>query len=91
MVHLTPLPAGGIGAADVDVPAAIPATEAERTALEFLGPTLPDEIARGIAEGERPCTLGYGCDGFRACAPAWVRRQQCGPKPAQPLAASAPP
>jgi hypothetical protein len=27
MVHLTPLPAGGIGGADVDVPAAVPATE----------------------------------------------------------------
>jgi exonuclease-1 len=54
MVHLTPLPAGGIGAADVDVPAAVPATEADRAALDFLGPMLPDDIARGIAAG------GYG-------------------------------
>jgi hypothetical protein len=52
MVHLTPLPAGGIGAADVDVPAAIPSTEEERAALDFLGPLLPDDVAGGIASGE---------------------------------------
>lgn len=51
MVHLTPLPAGGIGAADVDVPAAVPEDEGERTALGFLGPALPDDVARGIAAG----------------------------------------
>jgi exonuclease-1 len=51
MVHLTPLPGGGIGGADVEVPEAVPASEEERAALEFLGPLLPDDVARGIAEG----------------------------------------
>lgn len=68
MVHLTPLPAGGIGAADVDVPAAIPATDDERAALEFLGPQLADDVARGIAAGD--CSV---CARKRACMRACVR------------------
>ena len=51
MVHLTPIPVGGIGAADVDVPSAIPATDEERAALDFLGSLLPVDVACGIADG----------------------------------------
>lgn len=52
--HLAPLPAGGIGAADVDVPAALKQLEQEQQQqqLDFLGPELPQDIAQGIAEGE---------------------------------------
>ncbi|GMH41851.1 hypothetical protein BSKO_09761 [Bryopsis sp. KO-2023] len=50
LVHLTPLPEGGIGSADVDVIEAIP-TGDELTALTFLGPDIPKEEAREIATG----------------------------------------
>lgn len=50
MVHLNPLPAGGLGGADVDVLAALPEGE-QLQALDFLGPRLPDHVAAGIAAG----------------------------------------
>lgn len=54
LVHLAPLPGGGIGAADVDVPAAVTQLEQQQQELklDFLGPLLPPEVAQGIAEGE---------------------------------------
>jgi hypothetical protein len=53
MIHLAPLPGGGIGAADVDVPAAVTQLEQQQQdqKLDFLGPLLSPEVARGIAEG----------------------------------------
>jgi hypothetical protein len=53
LIHLAPLPGGGIGAADVDVPAAVSQLEQQQQdqKLDFLGPLLPPEVARGIAEG----------------------------------------
>ncbi len=48
--HVRPLPRGGIGAADVDVLAAVP-LGAEAHELGFLGPALPDAVACGIARG----------------------------------------
>ena len=53
LVHLAPLPGGGIGAADVDVPAAVTQLEQQQQdqALDFLGPLLSPEVAQGIAEG----------------------------------------
>lgn len=53
LVHLAPLPGGGIGAADVDVPVALQQLEQEQQheRLDFLGPPLDAEVARGIAEG----------------------------------------
>lgn len=53
LVHLAPLPGGGIGAADVDVPAALQLLEEQQQLqrLDFLGPLLSSEVARGIAEG----------------------------------------
>ena len=52
LVHVRPLPPGGIGAADVDVMSAIPQGDDALT-LVFLGPMLEDSIAQGIADGER--------------------------------------
>jgi hypothetical protein len=53
MIHLAPLPGGGIGSADVEVPAAVVQLEQQQQdqKLDFLGPLLPPEVARGIAEG----------------------------------------
>lgn len=51
MVHLTPLPEGGLGATDVDVVDAIPSKDEEKS-LAFLGPNLSDEEANQIADGE---------------------------------------
>eukprot|EP00877_Chromochloris_zofingiensis_P012930 jgi/Chrzof1/7891/Cz02g40060.t1 len=51
LVHLSPLPAGGIGAADVDVVSAIPTNLEDLRALPFLGPLMDDAIAQGIAKG----------------------------------------
>ena len=48
MVHLRPLPPGGLGARDVDVMSAVPLPD---DPLDFLGPMLEDSIARGIAAG----------------------------------------
>lgn len=55
LIHLAPLPGGGIGAADVDVPAAVVQLEKQQQdqRLDFLGPVLPPEVAQGIAEGAR--------------------------------------
>lgn len=53
MIHLAPLPGGGIASADVEVPAAVVQLEQQQQdqKLDFLGPMLPPEVARGIAEG----------------------------------------
>jgi exonuclease-1 len=72
MVHLNPLPSGGIAAADVDVLAAVPEGE-ELQALSFLGPQLEADVARGIAAGAsrgapslaRHCA---GCDAPGHCS-----------------------
>jgi exonuclease-1 len=50
MVHVRPLPPGGIGAAGVHVTSAVP-READEHGLDFLGPMLDDALAQGIAEG----------------------------------------
>jgi hypothetical protein len=58
-VHLAPLPAGGLGSADVDVPEALShlTAQQQQQRLDFLGPDLPADVARGIAEGEQAvCT-----------------------------------
>ena len=49
VVHLRPLPPGGLGAHDVDVISAVPASAEDP--LDFLGPMLEDTIAVGIAKG----------------------------------------
>lgn len=53
LIHLAPLPGGGIGTADVDIPAAVTQLEQQQQdqKLDFLGPMLPPDVARGIAEG----------------------------------------
>ena len=48
VVHLRPLPPGGLGARDVDVMSAVPHGE---DPLDFLGPMMEDGVARGIAAG----------------------------------------
>eukprot|EP00798_Chlamydomonas_sp_ICE-L_P004961 gene4961-34741_t len=53
IVHLQPLPPGGIGAADVEYPAAVPEGD-ESEALSFLGPMLDNELAASIAKGIAP-------------------------------------
>jgi exonuclease-1 len=77
LVHLEPLPPGGLGGQDVDVPAALPpalrgaaaaAGQQEGAAgedpLSFLGPALSSEVATGIAKGEGGRGLGGpGCRG----------------------------
>ncbi|GAX72975.1 hypothetical protein CEUSTIGMA_g428.t1 [Chlamydomonas eustigma] len=50
VVHVRPLPPGGIAAMNVDVMSAIPEGEEEQS-LEFLGPPIPALVAQGIAEG----------------------------------------
>jgi hypothetical protein len=52
---LAPLPAGGLGSADVDVPEALShlAAQQQQQRLDFLGPYLPADVARGIAEGRQ--------------------------------------
>lgn len=50
MLHLTPLPEGGIGSSDVDVIDALPLKDDEQS-LAFLGPDVPDEEANQIAVG----------------------------------------
>lgn len=62
MVHAQPLPQGGIGAADVHIMSAVPPGE-EALALDFLGPLLDNDVARGIAEGElNTCRRPSICD-----------------------------
>jgi hypothetical protein len=63
LIHLAPLPGGGIGAADVDVPAAVAQLHQQQQdqKLDFLGPMLPPEVARGIAEGARRLRPHAGC------------------------------
>jgi hypothetical protein len=53
LVHLSPLPAGGIGSADVAVLEAVQHLEQQQqlVMLDFLGPSLPADIAKGIAQG----------------------------------------
>jgi hypothetical protein len=53
LVYLAPLPGGGIGGGDVDVPAALQQLEQQeqQQRLDFLGPELAADVARGIAEG----------------------------------------
>ncbi|KAF6251552.1 PIN domain-like protein [Scenedesmus sp. NREL 46B-D3] len=53
LVHLVPLPHGGLGSADVDVPQALThlAAQQQQQRLDFLGPDLPAAVACGIAEG----------------------------------------
>ena len=69
LVHVRPLPPGGLGAMDVDVMSAVPQGDAAQ-ALDFLGPMLEDHIAQGIAEGRlvrglfasfRLHSAQYGC------------------------------
>ena len=48
LVHLNPLPAGGLANDVAQLP---PATQLDPENLEFLGPALPDDIAAGIAAG----------------------------------------
>lgn len=50
MVHLQPLPDGGLAAAAAQLPAAV--TQLDPNELDFLGPLLPDAVVRGIASGE---------------------------------------
>lgn len=50
LVHVQPLPPGGLGAANVDVMSAIPEGE-EASTLDFLGPPLDPAVAQGIALG----------------------------------------
>ncbi|KAG1668814.1 hypothetical protein FOA52_004908 [Chlamydomonas sp. UWO 241] len=50
IVHVQPLPQGGIGAADVHVMSAVPAGE-DATTLDFLGPMMDSDLAQGIATG----------------------------------------
>jgi hypothetical protein len=50
IVHVQPLPPGGIGAADVHVASAVPAGE-DATTLDFLGPMMDAGMAQGIATG----------------------------------------
>lgn len=51
IVHLTPLPEGGL-ASPPGIPEALPEDD---TTLTFLGPQLSDEVASRIASGELPC------------------------------------
>ena len=62
IVHVQPLPTGGIGAANVDVMAAIPCSSLGDSGLDFLGPLINDEIARGIAEGRLDATTKEAFD-----------------------------
>ena len=55
LVHLTPLPEGGLGNDVAQLPAG---TQLDPNRLEFLGPALPDDVAAGIAAGDlNPLTL----------------------------------
>lgn len=69
MIHLAPLPGGGIGGADVDVPAAVAqlATQQQHERLDFLGPLLPPEVARGIAEGVARWRILSSCRSHSRC------------------------
>ena len=49
MVHLQPLPEGGLAAAAAQLPVAV--TQLDPSELDFLGPLLSDEVARGITSG----------------------------------------
>lgn len=49
MVHLQPLPEGGLAAAAAQLPAAV--TQLDPIELDFLGPLLSDDVAHGIASG----------------------------------------
>ena len=61
MVHLREIPPSGL-ADGVLVIAALPSkAEAE---LSFLGPTLPDDVAKSIAEGD-PSTLFLQCTNLK--------------------------
>ena len=53
LVHLRPVPEGGLGAAGVAVPEALP--NAGESDLAFLGPPIDDSTAQLIADGAR-CT-----------------------------------
>lgn len=79
LVHLSPLPGGGIGTADVDVPAAVTQLEQQQQdqKLDFLGPVLPPEVAKGIAEGMTfwDCPVCTRCaSSIHACSPQYSRR-----------------
>lgn len=83
LVHLAPLPAGGLGAADVDVPAAFQQLEQQQQhqRLDFLGPNLPQELAQGIAEGEVIGTLSSNAAGSprnSACCLDLLGLHHCG-------------
>ena len=54
LVHVRPLPPGGIGARDVEIMSAVPQGE-EASSLSFLGPMIEDSIAEGIAQGAILC------------------------------------
>ena len=49
LVHLNPLPAGGLATDVAQLPVG---TRLDPERLEFLGPSLPDNIAAGIAAGD---------------------------------------
>ena len=50
LVHVRPLPPGGIGARDVDIMSAVPQGE-DAQSLTFLGPMIEDSVAQSIAQG----------------------------------------
>jgi hypothetical protein len=74
LVHLAPLPPGGLGAADVEVAAAVPellGPDGGGGGLAFLGPDLEEGVAQGVAAGEGGTQGGLavvgGADGQAGC------------------------